>query len=603
MCSETVFLGATLKVEYLSKPHLRSALALRLSFLALLLSGSMCAAYLFLIEPDHSFGEKLVLLALVGLPTGYALYRLIAGALRGLRTITRYMEQQPHSSGLLYVIAKQGGEVGRLATAIAKTQDAMREKITEAHQIYKIDPVTSAFSRPFLLTCIRDSIQASEAYSGHTALLFLDIDQFSQVDDVYGSDVADRALRHVCTCIRDVLLAHQFNLIEHDRINPLHPLYRHLGKSSKDALIGRVGSDEFVVLLPRIKDAQQPYALAEAISEALTHQVQINRLNFSPRASIGIALSHSIKDRARNLLRNSELAMRHGRQTTDDHIGVYDSHLHDMIIERHYMERDLREALRTRRGLQLYYQPQIRTDGSIHGVEALIRWKRNTVMVPPGDFLPLAEQTDLIEHIGRFVLEEACAQLQTWLAEGRHITMAVNISLKQLEDAAFLSFVSACLAKHDIPAGALEIELTETIVGSQSDMIQRNIADLSAMGVRISIDDFGTGFSNMARLFEYQFTALKIDRSFVMKVEEDETSRVLVRSLIDLAQALGVETVAEGIETIEQRDFLIRNGCTHLQGFLFSRPLPAREAATWMDLYGASDVHHQIIHLDQHMRA
>jgi diguanylate cyclase (GGDEF)-like protein/PAS domain S-box-containing protein len=382
-------------------------------------------------------------------------------------------------------------------------------------------------------------------------VLFLDLDGFKEVNDSLGHSTGDALLIEVAarlnTCVRP------------------------------GDTIARLGGDEFAILVEGAKAAIEFVAVAERIRTALDAAVVINGSSLSIRASIGIASADLGTNDADQLIRNADLAMYRAKELRDGEFAIYDPSMHSTLVERLALEAELRLAV-DQELLHVHYQPTYTLDtGKLVGVEALIRWNHpERGQIPPDAFISLAEQTGLIHQLGLFVLREACHQGRRWLeqAPGTPLSIAVNISGKQLQRIGFADEVRSVLVESGLPPESLVLEMTESVLMDDTDGSVRALAELKAMGIRIAIDDFGTGYSSLSYLHKFPVDILKIDRSFVERLSGAFAEESLVQSIVQLAQTLHLETIAEGIEDHGQLLALRRLGCQIAQGYHFGRPGP-----------------------------
>ena len=392
------------------------------------------------------------------------------------------------------------------------------------------------------------------------AVFFVDLDDFKTVNDSLGHTAGDQLLAAVADRLRA-------------SIRP-------------EDTAARLGGDEFAVL---IEDGlpSDPSMIASRLLEGLGRQFEIDGKPVSVQASVGVSLSGPDGSTPDELLRNADLAMYLAKARGKNRHELYTPGMHEQARRRMDMKRALEEAVADAR-LEVHYQPVVAlADGSIVGVEALLRWRApDEGFVPLVEVIPLAEETGLIMPIGRFVLQRACADLRTWrdeleLEDG--LSLAVNVSPVQLEHGGLVTDVERALGDAGLDAGALVLELTESALTNDSLDTVRTLRDLRARGVRIALDDFGTGYSSLARLRRFSVDIVKIDRGFVAAVGT-ERGDPLLQSIIDLGRSLGMEVVAEGIETADQRDGLLRRGAARGQGFYFSRPVPAAAVGPMLSL-------------------
>jgi diguanylate cyclase (GGDEF)-like protein/PAS domain S-box-containing protein len=386
------------------------------------------------------------------------------------------------------------------------------------------------------------------------AILFLDLDRFKVINDSLGHESGDRLLveaaRRVESCLRP-------------------------GDTA-----ARLGGDEFTILLEDVDDVQAVIAVAERTAQTLQQPLDLHGHDVYITTSIGIAFSSGPGDSAEALLRDADVAMYRAKSNGRAQYEVFDPEMNARALERLHLESDLRLALE-REEMCLNFQPKLDLESrEIVAFEALLRWQHPTHgMVSPGDFIPLAEETGLILPIGNWVMRQACLQGKAWHNEySCEVEISVNLSARQLRQPDLAQQVEAILSETGWPANLLKLEITESAVMEDAEHTIRTLRALYDLGVRLSIDDFGTGYSSLSYLSRFPITTLKVDRSFVSKMGVSVEDNEIVRAILMLAQALKLETVAEGIETEEQLNDLKALGCNRGQGFLFSRPLAAKEA-------------------------
>ncbi|KAB2923226.1 MAG: bifunctional diguanylate cyclase/phosphodiesterase, partial [Dechloromonas sp.] len=341
--------------------------------------------------------------------------------------------------------------------------------------------------------------------------------------------------------------------------------------------VGRWGGDEFVILLAGedVLDHCQP--IARKLIEEVDQTIVVANASYHLGASIGIAMAPADGDTAEELIRLADLAMYRAKVAGGDCFAFVSPELNRSSSERLAIEVDLRQALR-RNEFEIHYQPQVAIGTHrLTGLEALIRWNHPRLgLVPPDRFIPIAEESSLINEIGSWVVNEVGRQIQAWRAAGAPLVpVAVNVSARQCQDLALVDIIRQTLERYDIPASQIEIEITETAAVQNMEHMTRLLGELSALGVKLAIDDFGTGYSSLAHLKCLPISVLKIDKSFVGGTPDNHEDRSISRATIALAHSLGMKVVAEGVESEPQRAFLDTENCDIAQGFLFSRPVTA----------------------------
>ncbi|TDO42533.1 putative bifunctional diguanylate cyclase/phosphodiesterase [Paractinoplanes brasiliensis] len=391
----------------------------------------------------------------------------------------------------------------------------------------------------------------ASVFGDGVAILFLDLDGFKQVNDILGHAAGDQLLVRVAARLVEVV--------------------------PDPGTVARLGGDEFAV----ITDASEAESLAARILRRLDEPFVVHGRELHVGAGIGLASAADATD-IEQLQRNADLAMYKAKEAGGGVYATYDPAMHDALTQRLSLAGDLRRALE-RDELVLHYQPTVDlATGEIKGFEALVRWEHPTRgMVPPLDFIGIAESTGLIVPLGRWVLAEACRQAVAW---GRPLTMAVNVSVRQFEAGDLAATVAEVLAETGMPAGRLCLEMTESVLLTDTDENLSRIVGLKALGVMLAMDDFGTGYSSLAYLRRFPMDVLKIDRSFVDRLGEgDAEDETLVRTIVRLGHRFGMRTVAEGIENEAQMSALRGMGCDFGQGYFLSRPLPARQAGALLE--------------------
>ncbi|WP_310461317.1 EAL domain-containing protein [Sphaerotilus sp.] len=386
------------------------------------------------------------------------------------------------------------------------------------------------------------------------AVLFIDLDHFKTVNDNLGHGLGDELLRQAA-----------------ERLEACAPTR---------AVAARPGGDEFVLVLPGADDVAA-IEVASAVCRRMAVPFSLGGKEHFLGASIGIALAPVHGDNRTDLLRHADMAMYTAKDAGRGRHAMFEEPLDARLLERSALLADLRQAA-ARKELVLHYQPRVCvTDGRIVSAEALIRWRHPTRgLLAPGVFIPLAEESDLIEVIGLWVIRAACAQLARWRREGVPLQrLSVNVSPRQLQSGRLMEDVETALVQHGVPWNMLELEVTESLLVGDARLASEQLGRLRERGVLIALDDFGTGYSSMATLRNLPIDVMKVDRAFVQDLSEDPSALAVTRAILTLAQALGKHTVAEGIETQAQADTLRQLGCDEFQGFLFSKAVPAAEFA------------------------
>jgi diguanylate cyclase (GGDEF)-like protein/PAS domain S-box-containing protein len=453
-------------------------------------------------------------------------------------------------------------EAGQPKSIFAINTDISLRKAAErrVQQLAFYDSLTQLPNRQLLMDRLERAIAAS-AYSGHVnALLFIDLDDFKSLNDTLGHATGDLLLQQVAQ--------------------------RLTGCASGGDTVARFGGDEFVVLLEQIgsnsdEAAARATSIGEGILDALNHAYQLSNYKHNSTPSIGITLFDDDKVDMGELLKRADMAMYQAKAAGRNTLRFFDPRMQAAVSARMSLEADLRQGLHERQFL-LHYQPQVDRTGRITGVEALIRWQHpERGLVPPMEFIPLAEETGLILPLGEWILETACQQLAAWAAlpELANLEIAVNVSARQFHHPGLVEQVLGALALTGADPRRLKLELTESMLFDNLEDTISKMSTLKTQGVSFALDDFGTGYSSLAYLKRLPLDVLKIDRSFVCDLLTNANDAAIARTIIALGCNLGLKIIAEGVETEGQRDFLFQHGCDAYQGYLCTKPLPAEPVA------------------------
>ena len=437
------------------------------------------------------------------------------------------------------------------------TDVTLHKQAEEAiHQLAFFDPLTKLPNRRLLLEHIQQALSSSDRSKEHGALLFIDVDNFKDLNDTMGHHIGDLLLQQIA---------------------------QRLGECTRtqDSL-ARQGGDEFVVMLQGLgaradEAAQQARTVAEKVSRRLGEPYSLDGKEFLSTVSIGVAIFFGNEHKQDDLLKQADLAMYRAKADGRNRVIFFDPKMQAQVEERMALETALRDGLALDQFV-LHYQPQLRADGYQVGMEALVRWNHPTRgMVAPGVFIPVAESSGLILPLGRWILAAACTQAVRWShhPDTAHWVVAVNVSARQFRQSDFVQIVRDVLQDTGAQGTQLELELTESLLVDDVDAVVEKMTALKALGVRLSLDDFGTGYSSLSMLKALPLDQLKIDQSFVRDLLVDEQDRSIVRAVLTLGESLGLRVIAEGVETTEQRDVLLSLGCQYLQGYLLGRPAPA----------------------------
>jgi diguanylate cyclase (GGDEF)-like protein/PAS domain S-box-containing protein len=421
-----------------------------------------------------------------------------------------------------------------------------------------VDPLTGLRNRLYFIDRLEALMEECNGRTDSFAILFLDVDRFKIVNDSLGHETGDLLLVEIAERLRSSVRSTDVS-----------------ARMALPSVVARFGGDEFAVLLENLHYPSDATIVAERILTQFASHFDINGRIIFATVSIGIALGNSA-ERSKDLLRNADTAMYYAKARGKARFEIFDEGMRGRAVARMELESDLRKAVDAQQFL-VYYQPEVilRT-GKVVGYEALVRWKHpQRGLVMPGEFLPVAEETGLIVPLGRLVMREACRQMAEWhrmFPQQQFLTMSVNASSRELADPDLVANISRILEETGLAAKSLRIEVTESSIMENQDLSSSTLLRLRELGINLEIDDFGTGYSSLSRLHEYPFSTVKIDRSFVKDLETETESLHLVETILRLADGLGLNVVAEGIETKEQLAKLASLGCSYGQGYYFARP-------------------------------
>ncbi|HEX8553617.1 MAG TPA: EAL domain-containing protein [Sphingomonas sp.] len=490
----------------------------------------------------------LIGLILVVLGSG-RLARGIARPLAALDAATQALEDGARSE----VTIESDDEIGRLASSFNRMSAGIIEREVRITHMAFHDSLTGLPNRASMRQALEQAIARAERAGGSVAILCFDLDAFKTVNDTLGHPVGDALLQ----LIGDLLV-----------------------ELAPEAFVARLGGDEYAIVLADGFDADRPRALAQAIIDRLMHPVMAAGHQIVTGASVGIAIGPDDGSDAETLLKNADLALYRAKADGRSAFCFFETALDEAARRRHQLELDLRTAIRTGQ-FELYFQPivDLSTD-RVGCFEALLRWHHPTRgMVPPVEFIPVAEETGLIVALGEWVIHEACRAATLWPDAVR---IAVNVSPLQFRSASFEAVVMQALSRSGLNPARLEVEITESIFLDGEDQVVNVLHRLRALGIRVALDDFGTGYSSLSYLRRFPFDKIKIDRAFVTQIAEDDSAAAIVRAIVALATALHMETTAEGVEDAAQLSSLRGQGCSSIQGYWFSRPLDAAGAAAYL---------------------
>ena len=417
------------------------------------------------------------------------------------------------------------------------------------------DALTSLPNRAMFSEVLNLAIQNARRYSRNFAVLFIDLDRFKNINDTLGHEAGDKLLQEMGARLTQTVRASD--------------------------VVARLGGDEFVVLVQEVSEAKQVAVVARKVLSTLVKPMVIQRQECRVTASIGICMFPAEAQDEQALMKNADIAMYRAKEDGKNNYKFYSEEMNIHSFERLALETSLRRGLE-RNEFLLHYQAKLDLHtGRITGVEALVRWQHPDLgLVPPAQFIPLAEETGLIVPLGKWVLVTACAQNVAWQRDGLPpLNMAVNLSARQFADEDLVKDVAAALKSTGLRPELLELELTESMVIQNTERAGKVLAEIKKMGVRLAIDDFGVGYSSLTHLKRFPIDTLKVDRSFIRDLPQNAEDKALTEAIIAMGKSLNLTVVAEGVETQEQQTFLRDRACDEMQGFFFSKPIPSGEFA------------------------
>jgi diguanylate cyclase (GGDEF)-like protein len=496
-------------------------------------------------EGYRTLNGILMVIALCGTLLGIWLsLRIAASITRPLSLLAEAARR--YASGVVAKVEVAGdAEVLALAQSFNTMVDAIEEREKQIVHTALHDGLTGLPNRRFFIEKL-DRAVARQTDDHRTLVVFIDLDDFKIINDTMGHPAGDDLLRHAGRLLQDLF---------------------------PDHMVARFGGDEFGLLVPGLPASADCASIARTIHEALNVDVDLGGRSMPLSASFGIAIGPGDGKDGDVLLKNADLALYRAKNEGKGTYQFFEASLDDEARRRRQMELDLRQAVRDG-GFELYFQPLFSlSEQRLKGFEALIRWNHpERGFIGPAEFIPLAEDTGLIVPIGEWVIREACDQAARWPGE---LSVAVNISPRQFGSPALAQVIVQALGAAGLPPSRLELEITESIFIGNVERTLSVLHGLRSLGVRIALDDFGTGYSSLSYLRSFPFDKLKIDQSFVRDLHSDASAHAIIRAITTLAAALGIETLAEGVELASHMEVLRTEGCDMIQGYLISRPVPA----------------------------
>ncbi|WP_415896454.1 EAL domain-containing protein [Neptuniibacter sp. QD57_21] len=445
------------------------------------------------------------------------------------------------------------GELGALTHWFNRKTEQLLESQFQIQKLAFFDPLTGLPNRRLLYDRLNQRLASAERQRCSGAVMFLDLDHFKHLNDSLGHSIGDELLIQVGNRLTECL--------------------------RKEDTIARLGGDEFVVIvaLPRLNQEQiyeRARLVANKIIEALDVPFELNSNHFHITTSIGITFFNQVHFGAEELLKQADTAMYQAKSNGRHHYCFFEKDMQTKADERLRIEAELRYAI-SHNELNLVYQPQVNADGECESVETLLRWSHpKRGFISPNEFIPIAEESGLIIQLGHWVIEQACCQMKKWYHQGKSIRyIAVNVSPLQFNQANFVNDIKASIHRFQIKPEQLMLEITEGVIIDDTETAITKMHTLKELGVKISMDDFGTGYSSLTYLRLLPLDELKIDKSFINDITTDPNDAVIVGNIISMTHELGYTVIAEGVETLEQQQVLLRQGCKHYQGYYFSKPL------------------------------
>ncbi|MGI0118981.1 EAL domain-containing protein [Zooshikella sp. RANM57] len=475
---------------------------------------------------------------------------------QGEITTFRHNEQLVYMWVNISTVTNANGSISKFIVVISDIS-AMREAQEKLSYIAYFDGLTDLPNRTLLMNRLEQELKRSKRYKQKLALLFIDLDHFKRINDTLGHQVGDKMLRAVAKRLKSVL---------------------------RDSdIVGRLGGDEFIVIMSNLPKDEDAAILSKKILKTLTEPMLLSNTEIIPSCSIGISLYPKDSNKQDSLIQMADTAMYAAKEKGRNNYSFYSPEMTEYAV--HYLtrENELRKAVQ-KNEFKLFFQPQVDTNtGKLIGLESLIRWETEKHgLMPASEIIPIAESSHLIISVGNWVLTETCRQIRAWLDQGIPLLrVAVNISIRQLTDGKLPQFISELLKKYRLPPDCLELEVTESCL-QDDDMCLLTLRKINGLGITISIDDFGTGYSCMGSLKQLPIQRLKIDQIFVKDIPKQDDDCAIVSAIIALGHQLHLRVIAEGVETLEQYNYLKNIHCDELQGYYFCIPMNAQDTEEYL---------------------
>jgi len=524
-----------------------------------------------------ALGRHLSLLVpagLVGVATFWMASQL-TGLVVALRRSTEAIAAAGHETP---VDTAHGSELGGLGHSFRKVASRLNANLRRINALAHTDAVTGLPNRSVIEQVLARALVPTRAGDYQAAVLFIGLDGLRRVNDTLGHEAGDELLRQA-----SLRILHQGLHRRHETIDSCLDAAGGLcDRLPTDIMLAHFAGEEFVAILPGLNDRTALAVQAECIASALAEPFRLRSQDLRIGASVGIAMAPEDTRNTLDLLHFAAQAMRAAKRADKLRCAFFDKQSHESVIARARMETELQRAL-VRHELVLHYQPKVNmATRALHGVEALVRWRHPVRgLLAPTEFIEAAEQGGLMATLGHQVLEMAVAQCRAWLDLGLPLVVAVNVSPSQFTDPRFVEKVLGALNAEYVPPECLMIEITESLAMTDFEGTARRLGELRAAGVKVAVDDFGIGYSNLSQLSHLPLDVLKIDRSLVQGIGRYSKSEAIICAILGMTRALGCRSIAEGIETAEQYEFLLDHGCDCGQGYLFAKPMPADAVVGW----------------------
>ena len=525
---------------------------------------------------DQSGIRNAIILAIIcGATSWAATMRVLAETASAIDRLIARVRAAAHGEVDITLDKRDREELPELVDSIDRLLGRVRSSLAGFHELAMFDPVTGLPNRLHLRREAERRLYSADSTQTRAAMLFIDLDRFKSVNDTLGHQIGDQLLG---------MVASRLNIVIDSEADSATMTRDHR------PIAARLGGDEFTVMVPRSTGEEAVRRLARRVLRALSEPYEVAGHSIEIGASIGIAFSNDQRGGLTTLMRNADLAMYHAKARGRGQVQIYSAELGEQSDSRRQIEGDLRRALALQQ-FELHLQPQILVSNrQVVSAEALLRWRHPEGLRMPGSFIDVAEESGLIVEIGEWVINAAARMLGDWHARGIGTRIALNVSARQLERGDLFRVLEQAMERGRAPWDLLELEITETALMAEDSEIMEQFERLRRRGVMISIDDFGIGYSNLARLRSLPIDRLKIDRSLIADITHCGEAATISHTIVALAHGLGYSVVAEGVENTLQTEMLRVMGADLMQGYLIARPMPAADFLPWMRQYTADNV-------------